>query len=80
MPDSSPGNRFIPFRKNDLIEMGLRQGPLPVAQAPEVRELARLWLDQNKNQSAAVSLLKRAESLDPGNEETKSLMERAKGK
>ncbi len=42
MPDSSPGNRFIPFRKNDLIEMGLRQGPLPVAQAPEVRELARL--------------------------------------
>ncbi len=42
MPDISPGNRFIPFRKRDLIEMGLHQGPLPVAQAPEVRELARL--------------------------------------
>jgi predicted Zn-dependent protease len=51
--------------------------PLDTARA--LRELARLWLDQDKNHSPAASLLKRAESLDPDNPETKALLERAKG-
>ena len=42
MPEITRGNRFIPFRKNDLIEMGLYQGPLAEAHAAEVRELCRL--------------------------------------
>lgn len=49
----------------------------PLDQARAFRELARLWLDQDKNQRAATSLLKRAESLDPGNPETDNLLKRA---
>ena len=48
--------------------------------ARALRELARLWIDQDKNHSPAASLLKRAESLDPGNPETEILLERAEKK
>lgn len=49
-----------------------------VKTAQALRELARLWLDQNKNRTPAASLLRRADSLDPGNEETVELLERTK--
>lgn len=49
----------------------------PQQQARALRELARLWLDQNKNHTPAASLLKRARALDPDNEETDALLERA---
>ena len=52
----------------------------PAQGAQALRELARLWLDQDKNHGPAVSLLKRAEGLDPGNEETAALLERAQKK
>ena len=42
MSATTPGNRFIPFRKNDLIDMGLHKGPLPAAHAAELRELGRI--------------------------------------
>ena len=41
MPANTQGNRFIPFRKADLIEMGLQQGPLPETAAADFRELCR---------------------------------------
>ena len=50
----------------------------PKKSARALRELARLWIDQKKNLAPAASLLKRAESLDPGNAETKALLERAR--
>lgn len=50
----------------------------PKDQARAFRELARLWLDQDKNHGPAASLLQRALSLDPGNAETKALLERAR--
>ena len=50
----------------------------PNKAAYALRELARLWLDQNKNQGPAISLLKRAQKLEPENEETNVLLERAK--
>lgn len=52
----------------------------PLLKARALRELARSWLDQDKNQGPAVSLLRSAESLDPGNPETAALIERAKKK
>ena len=52
----------------------------PKKAARALRELARLWIEQDKNLAPAASLLKRAESLEPGNAETKELMEKAKGK
>lgn len=52
----------------------------PEMGAKALRELARLWLDQDKNQGPAISLLKRAQALDPENEETAALLERAKEK
>ena len=52
--------------------------PLQAAQA--LRELARLWLDQNKNRGPASALLRRAEALDPDNAETAELLERSKKK
>ena len=52
----------------------------PAEGALALRELARLWLDQGKNQGPAISLLKRAQSLDPGNAETEALLERARKK
>lgn len=51
----------------------------PLQKARALRELARNWLDQDKNQGPAVSLLRSAESLDPGNPETAALLQRAKG-
>ncbi len=41
MSANTQGNRFIPFRKADLIEMGLQQGPLPETAAADFRELCR---------------------------------------
>jgi Tfp pilus assembly protein PilF len=52
--------------------------PKPLAAA--LRNLARLWLDADKNHAAASSLLQRAEQLDPGNPETQELLERTQGK
>jgi predicted Zn-dependent protease len=52
----------------------------PKQAARALRELAKLWLDQDKNHSPATSLLKRAASLDPDNEETAALLERARKK
>jgi predicted Zn-dependent protease len=52
----------------------------PKKAARALRELARLWIEQDKNLAPAASLLKRAESLEPGNAETKELLEKAKGK
>ncbi len=48
--------------------------------AHALRELARLWIDQNKNLAPAASLLKRAETLDPGHPETRRLLEKTRGK
>ncbi|NNC89972.1 MAG: hypothetical protein HKN82_16060 [Akkermansiaceae bacterium] len=48
--------------------------------ARTLRELARLWLDQDKNRGPATALLRRAESLDPGHPETEALLQRAKKK
>ena len=42
MPANAVNDRFIPFRKADLIEMGLQQGPLPETAAADFRELCRL--------------------------------------
>ena len=50
----------------------------PTKTARALRELARIWIDQGKNLSPAASLLKRAEGLEPGNAETKELLERAR--
>lgn len=52
----------------------------PKKAARALRELARLWLDQKKNFAPAAALLKRAESLDPGNAETETLLQRARNK
>jgi tetratricopeptide (TPR) repeat protein len=51
----------------------------PVKSARALRALARLWIDQKKNLAPAVSLLKRAQTLDPDNTETNKLLERARG-
>jgi predicted Zn-dependent protease len=52
----------------------------PEKTARALRELARLWLDQDRNHGPAAALLKRAESLEPGNPATRTLLERARKK
>ena len=46
----------------------------PKKYARAVTTLAKLWLDQGKNESAAKALLQRALSLDPENEEAAALL------
>lgn len=50
----------------------------PLQKARALRELARLWLDQDKNHGPAIGLLKSAKSLDPDDPETDALLERAR--
>ncbi len=52
----------------------------PAKAARALRELARIWIDQKKNLAPAAALLKRAESLEPGNKETGTLLKRAREK
>ena len=52
----------------------------PRKSARALRELARLWIAQNKNLAPAASLLKRAEALEPENPENKRLLERTREK
>ena len=52
----------------------------PGTSAHALRELARLWIDGNKNFAPAASLLKRAETLEPGHPETRRLLEKTQRK
>lgn len=63
-------------RLREAVRSTPPEQPLQAARA--LRELARLWLDQNKNQGPATSLLKRADTLDPGNVQTTELLKRAR--
>lgn len=47
----------------------------PKKYARAVTSLAKLWLEQGKNESAAKALLQRAVSLDPDNQEAAALLE-----
>jgi predicted Zn-dependent protease len=62
----------------DQLRAAIRSFPpdQPKELAAALRKLALLWLDANKNYAAAVSLLQRAEQLDPGNPETQELLRR----
>jgi hypothetical protein len=42
MAPTIESDRFIPFRKADLVTMALRKGPLPTAQAGELQDFCRL--------------------------------------
>jgi hypothetical protein len=42
MPDSTTSDRFIPFRKTDIVAMALRNGPRLPASGSELREFCRL--------------------------------------
>ena len=66
----------------DRLRASVKSTPAdkPLLKARALRELARSWLDQDKNQGPAVSLLRSAESLDPGNPDTAALLERARKK
>ena len=48
----------------------------PTHAASGLRQLARLWIEQNRNMAPAASLLKRAETLDPKHPENSELLKR----
>jgi len=49
----------------------------PKELAAALCRLAELWLDADKNHAAAVSLIQRADKLDPANPQTQALLRRA---
>jgi len=63
----------------DQLRAAIRSFPpdQPKELADALRKLALLWLNANKNQAAAVSLIQRAEQLDPDNPENHELLRRA---